>query len=79
MKIDKGIKMPPNGCGRKYKHPFGEMEVGDSFLIAQVKGKTIRQLWSRAGSAMSYANRKLAPKRFSCRSVEGGIRIWRVA
>lgn len=75
VRIEKGIPMPlkkpATGGGRKAKYPFGEMEVGDSILMAGVGGMTKK--WRDA----------LAPKTFENRSVvEGGkkrFRVWRTA
>lgn len=60
------IKLP-----KSRKYPFSTMKVGDSFFL---EGK----LGTIAPSASQY-NKSLAPKKFCCRTVEGGVRVWRVA
>jgi hypothetical protein len=56
------------------KHPWKEMEVGDSFFVA---GTTVERLSSLAVRA----GRRLAEK-FTCRTVKEqgvpGVRVWRV-
>lgn len=71
--IDKNIPIPKD-AGRKgrRKYPFYEMEVGDSVFF---EGQT------RTGNARNaaYAWARNNNKEVSVRSVQGGIRIWRIA
>lgn len=54
-------------------YPFREMEVGDSFFVPAGE----KMLRARAAAhGFSKENR---PKKFATRTVEGGMRIWRVA
>jgi hypothetical protein len=64
FKIDEGIPMPEKRHSPKY--PWKEMEVGDSFFVPK-----------RAFLASS-ASLRYAPKKFSQRAVDGGVRVWRV-
>jgi len=48
-----------------------DMSVGDSVFC---EGFT----QSRASGSAAYAQKKIADSKFSCRTVEGGVRIWRV-
>lgn len=64
--IDKGIEIPQP----RSEYPFGEMEIGDSFLAPKEKIKGVR------AAASEYGKRK--SKRFMTRTVEGGVRVWRV-
>ncbi|WP_168220229.1 hypothetical protein [Azospirillum thermophilum] len=53
------------------KWPFGDMEIGDSFLAAGVP------------SANAFGGRVVAATyrtgfKFTMRRVEGGVRVWRV-
>lgn len=55
------------------KYPFDEMEIGEGFFLAGKNAKSfIRYIsvWKRRNNSV---------KKFTVRSVEGGIRIWRVA
>ena len=65
FKIEKNIPIPI-GRAANHKYPLAEMEVGDSLFIP---GITIPKI---AGSC-SFQR----PKKFVCRTVEGGIRVWR--
>ena len=73
MKIEKNL--PIEGLnkskGRTPIYPFHDMEVGDSIFV---EGQAI------TGGAYQSAgiHGKKYGKRFSGRTVEGGVRIWRV-
>lgn len=70
MEIEKNIPTPPGVQGTK-KYPFDKMEVGDSIFI---KGQT--SVGKAANAARVYANGR--QMKFSSRSVDGGVRIWRI-
>ena len=67
-KIEKGILIPPPV--RRTKYPFGQMEVGDSVFIADDGGGRV------IAAACEYGKRH--NKKFSCRTVDGGVRVWRI-
>lgn len=67
--IDKGIEMV-NKKGRKSKYPFCDMDIGDSVFF---KDKT--SLDKETVYAYNYGRK--SNKRFSAKSVDGGVRIWR--
>jgi|SanBayMetagenome_1026888.scaffolds.fasta_scaffold54499_2 hypothetical protein len=73
IKIDKNIPLPKLErkvpSPRQSKYPFADMEVNDSFEVA---GKTAKQF---AGTVYS-ASKKLG-KKFTMRSTEAGVRVWR--
>lgn len=71
--IERNIEMPPRngGQGARPKFPFREMDIGDSFFV---EGRTARTF-----SPAIQAAQKRGRGKFSCRAVEGGIRVWRVA
>jgi hypothetical protein len=71
--IEKGVPILPQkrpGAGRKSKYPFRDMEVGDSFMALGVAPITVRR-------AAYWSGRRLN-KKFMTRTVEGGVRVWRV-
>ena len=68
IKIEKNIPVPP--FRKALKYPFEEMQVGDSFLVTDVKRENL------AITARKYG--KKAGKDFLVREVEGGVRCWRV-
>lgn len=75
FKIDKGVEIPgrpANGRGRKAIYPWEEMEVGDSFFI-EYEGDKRRQYASIAGHAS-----KRYGKKFTARTFDNGVRIWRI-
>ena len=73
FKIEKGITKPERsrGPGREAIYPWRSMKVGDSFFVP------IGETYKGIRGAASSATQRLAPKRFSARKVEGGIRVWR--
>lgn len=64
MKIESGIPIPQRGDGLTAL--LRRMEIGDSIFIA---GKRPQQVGTQISGAK--------PFRFTTRSVEGGIRVWR--
>jgi hypothetical protein len=73
FKIEKSISIPPTGVGgRVGKYPWAEMEVGDSLFIP---GKTAYSM----GSTPSGWAARHPPYKFLCRTVDGGVRVWRIA
>ena len=69
-KIESGIPKP-GWASHKCIYPFGDMKVGDSFLV------TVEDAGKVSSAASKYG--ALHKKRFSTRTVDGGIRIWRVS
>lgn len=72
--IEKGIGIPRMHRKRSEEHPFDIMDIGDSFLVQSLdkeRAKVMNRLTSLA------QHRK--PKKFATRSVDGGIRVWRIA
>ena len=68
--IEKNVKIPSHVTGRM-KYPWSEMEIGDSFFI---EGKHTRNITGAAQNYGSHHNIK-----FTCRTVDGGVRVWRIA
>ena len=78
FKVDSGVPLPAlskGGRGAPPKYPFGTMGPGDSFFVpvadAQRASHPVRR------SANQYGKR--CGMKFATRSVEGGIRCWRLA
>ena len=69
--IDKGVPIPEAKCDLTPKYPWRTMEVGDSFLVTDEKGK------KSVGGGTNTMGKKLGRK-FTTRVVEEGIRVWRV-
>jgi hypothetical protein len=78
--IEHGIPVPPlrSGSGIGEKMPLGKMELGDSFLVPiHMSNGDARQLRNRLNGVVGYYSKK-SGKRFAVRSVDGGVRVWRV-
>lgn len=75
LEIEKGIPIPAPQTGRgrspnKYRYPYRDMEVGDSFLVPGVLMSELTGMMSHAMKATGF--------RLSARTAEGGVRVWRV-
>jgi hypothetical protein len=69
-KVEKNVPIPPKGRTiGPYKYPFAYMEVGDSFFVKNGNPKRI------SVSCRGYTIRKSG--KFCCRTVPGGVRVWR--
>ena len=64
FKIEKNIPAP----GRRAKYPFAEMEVGDSFEAPE--SAKLRTAAYNAG--------KKSGRKFTCRTHDGALRVWRI-
>lgn len=72
FQIEKNVPTPEHtGSGTKPKYPFSEMEVGDSFFAPGMKARAL------INATQWHANK--TGKKFTCATVEGGARCWRVA
>lgn len=70
IKVDKGISIPNPYRGREAVYPWKNMNIGDSILVPNLK------IGSVASAAGSYGRNHGV--RFISRTVEGGVRVWRV-
>jgi len=72
FQIEKNIPAPVHmGSGAKPKYPFAQMEVGDSFFAPNMTARAL------INASQWHANK--TGKKFTCSTVEGGARCWRVA
>jgi hypothetical protein len=78
IEIENGIPISAKkpGAGRRGTYPFADLDVGQSFFVPNQPGKTNRQLIMAIGVAAQYITKKTG-HRFTSRTVEGGIRVWR--
>ena len=77
--IDKNIPIPSERSNRlSHSCPFDEMKVGDSFFIDLPVDKIEARRLRTTFSAMACAQRKKNGHRFTSRSIDGGLRIWRI-
>ena len=74
FKLERGVPVPKKGGGRQKgqtKYPFAIMKIGDSFMAASSLSGigTVSRKWARSTGSKAI---------FTCRTVDGGVRIWRV-
>lgn len=72
--IEKDVPTPsPRAIPTKngFKYPFAKMKVGDSFFSGV-------DPINRISVSLALFHKKNPTKRFTCRKVEGGARIWRI-
>lgn len=81
--IEKGIKPPLGYNVRKMNWPFGEMKVGDSFLVPDTQDLSAAKAkgggYHKVRTAASYYGLRNPPFKFSIRSTLEGLRCWRIA
>ncbi len=65
--VERGVPIPPLRNPKKY--PWDSMDIGDSFFIPNIK--------SNAAGAYSAHRAKMGEKH-TVRTVDGGVRIWRI-
>ena len=77
IKIDKSIPIPIKVTSLKY--PFADMQIGDSFFVAlEKKHKTKRSMASSIHGCAKKMQKVIKDFKITIRSVEGGVRCWRV-
>lgn len=72
IKIEKGVPMPKPRAQRA-KYPWRELGVGDSFFVPGAARARC------SVGAVHSAQRIGGGVRFTVRTVEGGVRVWRIA
>lgn len=79
-KIEKGVPVPSRGLPAKpIPYPFGEMELGDSFVVPIPKDLDGERLVKRILSiAKRYRDDVQADFAISARVRPEGVRVWRV-
>lgn len=76
VKIDKDVPIPAPGssrAGRLPVYPLRSMEVGDSFYI---KGNAAKRESVRSAA---YHHARTHGGKYTCRSDEFGVRVWRTS
>lgn len=71
--LESGLPVPPpsNG-GRPERYPFTKMKVGESFFIPTDEKERTRS------AVLGAARLRLGAGRVATRSVDGGLRVWRI-
>jgi hypothetical protein len=70
FKIDKNIPIPKRIYDSEYPYPIDNLNVGDSFFIEERTSTQVSHIISRGN--------KMLGKRFTSRTMDGGVRIWRI-
>lgn len=79
-KIETGIPIPAK-MGRppapKALYPFADLQPGQSFFVKKTSTKLAKKC-SRTLSVLSSQYAKRLQRRFTIRTLENGVRVWRV-
>lgn len=67
VEVSRDVPLPPP----RRRYPYGEMEVGESFLIPGGTLQVVCNANYRAGKRLS--------RKFIARREEGGVRVWRTS
>jgi len=70
--IEKGVPLPEKNV--RWKYPFDELEVGDSFFVANKDTTQLSALCKRAGSRLDA--RFVTAK--ATKQGKEGVRVWRM-
>lgn len=76
IKLETDIPIPVRPKSSANKYPWGEMKVGDSFLIPRVNGEVIQLVRERATKAIQWAKR--TGHKYCTRASDEGVRVWRI-
>lgn len=79
-KIEKDVPLRESRGGRRFKYPFPDLEVGDSFFVPLPAGKKLgRHQADMASVAILYRRKRGNGWDYTTRQEKGGVRIWRTA
>ena len=70
-KIEENIPFLTASSRKQLKYPFEQMKVGDSFFVPRINS-------TQFSNVLSIHNKSAENKRFASRTVEGGVRVWRI-
>ena len=70
-KVEKNVHIPIGKPATTKKYPFGDMSIGESFLVPEGDNSN-----NVVRSAHAYGKRN--GMKFTSRKAEGGTRIWRI-
>lgn len=75
FRIEKNIPIPRRQQGMPCPYPFLDMSVGDSFFVPCENAKRTMGIIDKA--KRRFIQMTPGGYRFSCRTVQGGVRCWR--
>ncbi len=70
IEVDTKIPIPKRGPGDRSKYPWITMKIGESFYVP---GRTIESFSAQVTNAA-----KRFRTRYTCRTENGGVRVWRI-
>lgn len=76
IKLETGIPIPSRAKSEAAKYPWKEMKVGNSFVVPRINGEPMQLTRDRANKAVTYA--KKYGHKYCTRTIEAGIRVWRI-
>jgi len=74
--VEHGVPIPQRRNAPK-RYPFRDMEIGDSFFVP-LNGEKSSKVFARIAGAAIRDARSRGGIKYAVRSVEGGVRVWRV-
>ncbi|MGI9535133.1 MAG: hypothetical protein ACR2NW_09290 [Thermodesulfobacteriota bacterium] len=77
MEIEKNIPIPADSRGHSRKYPFDKMEINDSILIPFENGKSKIKIRNSVSSCLGYFRKEHPDLKFTLRTINEGVRIWR--
>jgi hypothetical protein len=81
LAIERGLECPPRAHGKYDRYQWAVLEIGDSFLIPfppACSKQLRRRLQHICAAYIANAHKKLPHRRFTQRTQEHGIRVWRI-
>jgi hypothetical protein len=77
--IEDSVPLPASwNNGRPEKYPWRSLEMGQSFLVPYDTGKTKAEMAKKISNRAFDAQKRLGGRKFSVRSTDEGVRVWRV-
>lgn len=78
FQIEKNVPLP-DGTSARATYPFASMKRGDSFFVPAKAREELSKMRNRISAAVAQWSRRHGRKiTFTVRSVDGGVRVWRI-
>jgi hypothetical protein len=71
--IEKDVPRPKKGSGPPIRYPFAEMKLNESIFVPSGFASA-----NNAQSAAGQFMKRHKEFKFTCRKVDGGVRVWRI-
>jgi hypothetical protein len=76
FQIEDGVPIPTRNGKSQRKYPLSALLVGQSFFVPFASDDARKELFRLSSVAIWHG--KKTGKKFTVRTVEGGVRVWRV-